>query len=519
MALPVSVPYTFGNTTTQNSLPNLDTNFSTIYTAVNGIGNGTNSLSNAVATATGSTTARTLANRFNDIVNVLDWGASPANSAAANSSAIAAAINSVASTGGVVYFPPGVYSSTPISLSNINNVSLIGADRQSSTLSLTTTGTLLTFNNAQNCCLTQIAFSLSGTAQSIAGTTGVIFTGGSGNCEVNGCWFTGFANDGLDFTGTSGVPLSGCQTIDCIFVGNGGNQLCYTYSNDFRILNNQYGSLVGVTHAAIGCYLNNSSAGLYQGNYHWQNIVGFKAQSCSYNTYALNRFEINDQQGAYLTGGYYNQFTGNKLYSNSQSSNGAYDNFYSSSWSGAIVSENWVFTWDATNSRWGMYFDTGCNDVALKNNKVAPGSFGSSYGPYNVDAADDSNVYGDFQVVSCTSSAVSGGVTTYLGPVGASYSEGQASFQIAKRCAVLRFWVGVDNPPGAGQTFTYSVRINNVTSSMTGTISGASSYVAIVYNTTPGLLVPINSTINIVLTTSSGAAAVNHRYYIEFLEY
>ena len=52
MALPVSVPYTYGNTTTKNSLVNLDTNFSTVYAAVNGIGNGTNPLSNVTINGT-----------------------------------------------------------------------------------------------------------------------------------------------------------------------------------------------------------------------------------------------------------------------------------------------------------------------------------------------------------------------------------------------------------------------------------------------------------------------------------
>jgi hypothetical protein len=48
MALPVSVPYTFGSTTTQNSLVNLDSNFSTIYTTVNTISTGATTLATPV---------------------------------------------------------------------------------------------------------------------------------------------------------------------------------------------------------------------------------------------------------------------------------------------------------------------------------------------------------------------------------------------------------------------------------------------------------------------------------------
>ncbi len=108
MTLPVSVPYTFGNTTTQNSLPNLDTNFSTIYTAVNGIANGTNTLSSAVATATGATTSRTMAAHFADVVNVLDWGVSTAYAAAANGIAFQALLD--ANPNGNIFFPASTSS-------------------------------------------------------------------------------------------------------------------------------------------------------------------------------------------------------------------------------------------------------------------------------------------------------------------------------------------------------------------------------------------------------------------------
>jgi hypothetical protein len=498
----------------------LDANFAAVVNGINGIGDGTNSLSNATVTATGSTTARTLAARFTDVVNVLDWGASPSASASTNTTAITTAINSIATSGGgVVFFPAGSYNCNPISISNAFNVSLVGEDRQATTLLLATTGNLLTFSNAQNCLVSQMTFELSGTAQGIANTYGLIFNSGGGNCQVDSCWFVAFANDGLGFSATSGNQMSGNQVTNCIFVGNGGNQLSFVYNNDFHILNNQFGALSGVAAASIGCYLNNSSAGLYTGNYHWSNVIGFLAVSCNYNTYSLNRFEINNHQGVYFNTGVKNQFTNNKIYSNSQFGNGLYDNVYFIDWAQGIVGLNHVFRWDATNSKWGMYFDSGCNDVQLKNNKVGSDSFGVSYGPYNVVAADDSNVYGDFEVLSCTTATVPAGVNIWLGPVGQNYSAGGAIFQVGKQCEILRLWVGVDAAPGVGKSFTYTIYLNGVATAMTGTISGAGTYSAIIYNTTPAVLVPINSTISIYLTTSAGASAANHRYYIEFLEY
>ena len=46
MALPITVPYTFGNATTAIPLSNLDSDYATVYQAVNGIGNGSVALAN-----------------------------------------------------------------------------------------------------------------------------------------------------------------------------------------------------------------------------------------------------------------------------------------------------------------------------------------------------------------------------------------------------------------------------------------------------------------------------------------
>ena len=55
MALPITVPYTFGTATTAIPLTNLDSDFSTVYYAVNGLGNGTVALANVQITGVGTT--------------------------------------------------------------------------------------------------------------------------------------------------------------------------------------------------------------------------------------------------------------------------------------------------------------------------------------------------------------------------------------------------------------------------------------------------------------------------------
>jgi hypothetical protein len=59
MSLPVTVPFTFGNATTTQSLSSLDTNFTTIKNAVNGLTNGASQINVASITATGTANGTT----------------------------------------------------------------------------------------------------------------------------------------------------------------------------------------------------------------------------------------------------------------------------------------------------------------------------------------------------------------------------------------------------------------------------------------------------------------------------
>ena len=59
MSLPVTVPFTFGNATTTQSLSSLDTNFTTITNSVNGLTNGASQINVAAITATGTANAAT----------------------------------------------------------------------------------------------------------------------------------------------------------------------------------------------------------------------------------------------------------------------------------------------------------------------------------------------------------------------------------------------------------------------------------------------------------------------------
>ena len=64
-------------------------------------------VANSDVTSTGSTTARSLADRFADVVNVLDYGAD--NTGVECSAAVLSAWSAISNTNGTLYFPPGIY--------------------------------------------------------------------------------------------------------------------------------------------------------------------------------------------------------------------------------------------------------------------------------------------------------------------------------------------------------------------------------------------------------------------------
>lgn len=59
MSLPVTIPFTFGNATTAQSLSSLDNNFTTIVNAVNGLTNGASQINVASISATGTANSTT----------------------------------------------------------------------------------------------------------------------------------------------------------------------------------------------------------------------------------------------------------------------------------------------------------------------------------------------------------------------------------------------------------------------------------------------------------------------------
>lgn len=448
----------------------------------------------------------------NGIVSVKDFGA-VGNGVANDTAAIQAAAQSVA-TGGIVYFPKGTYLCGGLTLSNLFAVTFQGANKFTSVLKLTQTGTLLSLPNAQWCRLEKLGFQTNAAPHSIAPAYGVSFSNSAGNNVVDDCLFSGFSKNGLRIEGTVGSQLSGHKVFNSMFLGNAEEQLFTTYCNDFHMENNQFGRLAGITLATVGCYLDNSSAGTYSGNYHWDNVVGFKAESCNYNTYACNRFEESSQENVLISAGSYTLFCDNKVHTASKGSSGSHDNVVVTGATYFSATGNSLFQWSG-NSRWGININTGCEHVTLGKNQIQ--GFSASFGPVRVDGTVGA-ISGDFELFGLTGAQSAGGQTTYIGAQANTFDEGAASFTVPRRCQPVRVYAATDAAPGAGQSYTYTLRVNAADTSYT-TQASASAFSAAANTPAPAVLVPKDGGVSVKLATSASAAAARHRFYISFVEY
>lgn len=427
-----------------------------------------------------------------------------------DTAAFAAAI----SAGGELFIPPGVYRCDPSVFTGLNGITITGANKQTSIIELTGVGILWRFTGAQWVSLRNLGFRLGGTPQGVAFTYGVQFDGASGNCTADDCMFLGFASGGLMHVGTGG-GISGMVTRNCMFLGNGAAQFYAELSSDYHIEDNQYGILAGVAHADYGCHLVNCGAGNYEGNYHWNNTVGLLADTCNYATYSQNRFEESDHENVIIDGGNTILFSDNKAYTASGTATGVYDNVKIIGASSVTISDNKVFSWNALRSRWGISLETGCTNIKVSKNEVM--GWNTSYGPWGVASGVDVSPDASFEGATNTTTVAA--ETSYIGAQIKTYIESQASRPLTRRCQLLRMYVASDAAPGAGQSYTYTLRENAADTAMVATIAGASGFSASAMSPAPAILLGQDENISIKHVSSSGAASANHRWSLAMLEY
>lgn len=446
---------------------------------------------------------RTMQSKARDVVSIKDFGG-VGDDATDNTTALINAINSLGAAGGCVRFPAGTYRITPTSFSNLNNITLEGVGRYNSIIRLSAAGIAMRFNNCQWLTIRNLYFGQTGAAQSLAGAVGVQLDGNSSNGLIEDCGFFAFAGGGVNVNGLPGAAQSGNQVINNYFIGNGGTQLRFASSNDFHIEGNQFGYLLGVAGAAIGCLLDTSSAGSYTNNYHWNNTIGCKSINSFYNRIIGNRFEENGRQGLWLESANNCIVNGNTFHTNSLETYGAYDNAYFKNLVQCVISNNTSFDFSGgvSNHRWGMYIDNACDGVSIHGNKASGYTAGPIYiNPINLNTSHDVTL-----PLCMNTLFAAAGASTYLGPAGQNANELPASWTVGRRAIVQSFYINSAAAPGAAQTYTFTIYKNGVATTMTGTISGNASFLVEVGVPGSPVLISERDRISLRVDSTGGAA-------------
>lgn len=111
-----------------------------------------------------------------------------------------------------------------------------------------------------------------------------------------------------------------------------------------------------------------------------------------------------------------------------------------------------------------------------------------------------------------SATVVAAGATAYLGPFGQNPFTGAGAWVVNKPGIVTKLYCAVTGAPGAGEVFTYTVMKNGVATAMTGTISGAATFM--LSTTANQFTVAAQDYLDIRLVASGAAAAVYHRCYL-----
>ena len=116
-----------------------------------------------------------------------------------------------------------------------------------------------------------------------------------------------------------------------------------------------------------------------------------------------------------------------------------------------------------------------------------------------------------------TTSTIGAGTTNYLAEWGATPTEADTIWRAPCAGQVVGFSADCTAAPGAGQSFTYTVRKSFADTTLTGSISGAAGFATEVWCGTAPIAVNRGDTIALKLVTSAGATATRHNGSVLFL--
>ena len=281
---------------------------------------------------------------------------------------LAAAVN-VGKDGGTIRLAPGDYViASPIVFKGITRVNIVGTGWDTS-ITMSGKGDALVFEDCGHCSVRDLCI----TGNKDAGS-GIVFKGACGSDTVDFCRIALFPVSGIRFEGPKTGSQSSNTVSRCHFISNLQDQLYSFNNNDFYILQNQFGTHGGTP--KTGARLEQSSAGTYSMNYHWDNEVALRLGPGShYNRIENNRFEESRKEGIIIGSpeGWscvFNIFIGNTIHSNSKSESGKYPAVTAYNAASTTFTSNQVFSWNAGTYKHtsSLVIGPGCRNWIVKDN-------------------------------------------------------------------------------------------------------------------------------------------------------
>jgi hypothetical protein len=285
--------------------------------------------------------------------------------------------------GGMIRLSPGIYAiHETIRFEGVNGVNLIGSG-WGTILEKVGPGDAIVFVDTRFSEVRNMQ--IAGDPKATCGS-GVVFRGKTSGKYVENenvldhCKIRGFAESGVRFEGNRDVEMSSNTVSNCSFIGNRGDQLYSFFNNDFFISGNQFGDQ-HVPHgrpivSRTGAMLEYSSAGTYDRNYHWSNMVALRMTKCQLNRVINNRFEESYQTGIILgdpSHGHPNPwhiFIGNTIHTHSKSAKGKFSALEAYNVKNLTFCDNQILSWEPSKfvMKHCLELDDDCKFWIIKDN-------------------------------------------------------------------------------------------------------------------------------------------------------
>jgi len=260
--------------------------------------------------------------------------------------------------------------------------------------------------------------------------------------------------------------------IDNIFLQNAGKQLHFLWSNDFWISGNQYGITTGSPVPAFGCYLDNSSAGTYTQNYHWNNNIGLSRSTRT-------------TTGSRMTGSKSRAFKALCCNRATRPSFPATRSTRTTNriprlWPGFLpgmtnldrLRKPGVRLYRCQPGAFAYSFGAGCANLTVRGNQ----STNFATAPYFIDSSLSQQAFNaDFALAAKQQEHDRRGDNDFMAQLARTAGGGArwSRCQLGERCSAVQIIAESNLAPAVGQTFTYTLMVNNVASSLVATTSGA----------------------------------------------